>query len=278
MESEGDLDISLDYFDQDKLKAYNEVMWGFWDVIDFVPIVGTVARTTQAVVLAATGDSDGAKGAIANAGMNLVGDVLTVATGGASKIASASAKAGVKAAAKAAATAAVKTAAKQGTKEAIKIAFKAAVKAGSKAFIQAAKKGLNKTLKRKFINKYVKKQIKKSVKKAIKDLWEKAKEEESLPEELDFLTNAISQATGMTVDEVEQMTTNEFLLLFASIGEMPEATGINYGNTLQLVNQYNPAKGYLDSCGHNSTSTGYGVQTSSNPDRGPGTGTWQLMF
>ena len=52
---------------------------------------------------------------------------------------------------------------------------------------------------------------------------------------------------------------------------------INYGNKLKLVNQYNPEKGYLDSCGHNSTKTGYGVQTSSSPDRGPGTGTWQIV-
>ena len=65
----------------------------------------------------------------------------------------------------------------------------------------------------------VKKTIKKSVKKAIKELWSKAKEEESLPEELDFLLEAISQATGMTVDEVEQMDTYDFLYLTASIGE-----------------------------------------------------------
>ena len=47
----------------------------------------------------------------------------------------------------------------------------------------------------------------------------KAKEEESLPEEFDFLIEAISQATGMTVDAVEQMDTYDFLCLTASIGE-----------------------------------------------------------
>ena len=87
MESEGDLDISLDYFDQDRLKAYNEVMWSVWDVVDFVPLVGSVARTGQAAVLLAQGDTEGAKTAAANAGMNLVGDAATILTGGASKIA-----------------------------------------------------------------------------------------------------------------------------------------------------------------------------------------------
>ena len=220
MESEGDLDISLDYFDQDRLKAYNEVMWSVWDVVDFVPLVGSVARTGQAAVLLAQGDTEGAKTAAANAGMNLVGDVATVLTGGASKIASASAKVAAKAGTKAAVKAVAKAGVKAGTKEAIKIAFKAGVKAAAKGFIKNVEKKLTRTLTTKYLKKYVKKTIKKSVKKAIKELWSKAKEEESLPEELDFLTEAIGQATGMTVDEVEQMDTNDFLYLLASIGEM----------------------------------------------------------
>ena len=61
MESEGDLDISVDYFDKDRLEAYEEVMWGAWDALDFVPIVGTVARTGQAAVYLVQGDTEGAK-------------------------------------------------------------------------------------------------------------------------------------------------------------------------------------------------------------------------
>ena len=225
MESEGDLDISHDYFDQDKLKAYNEVMWGVWDVIDFIPIGGPVARAGQAGVYLVQGDTEGAKSAALNAGMNLVGDVATIATGGASKIASVGAKAGIKAAAKAGAKAAakavVKAGAKQGTKAAMKIALKAGVKAAGKGFIKGAQKKLTKTLMKQTLKKYVVGQIKAAPKQAIKGLWSKAKKEGSLPEDLDFLVESISQATGMTVDEVEQMDPADFLRLTASIGELP---------------------------------------------------------
>ena len=39
--------------------------------------------------------------------------------------------------------------------------------------------------------------------------------------DLDELIEAISQATRMTIDEVVQMDTDDFLLLTASIGEQP---------------------------------------------------------
>ena len=226
MESEGDLDISFDYFDQDKLKAYNEVMWGPMDALDFIPVVGAVARTGQAAVYLAQGDTEGAKTAALNAGMNLLGDVATVATGGASKVASVSAKVGMKAAAragaKAAARAVAKAGAKQGTKEAAKIALKAGTKAAVKGFVKGARKNLTKSLKKRYIKKYVKKQIKREVKQQIEDIWNQIKEEQSLPKEFDELIEAISQATGITVDDVEQMTTEDFLFLTASIGEQPE--------------------------------------------------------
>merc|ERR1740133_491535 len=45
---------------------------------------------------------------------------------------------------------------------------------------------------------------------------------------------------------------------------------------IKLVNQYDPAKGYLDTCNHNGTNTGFGVETSSNPNRDGGSGTWQI--
>ena len=49
---------------------------------------------------------------------------------------------------------------------------------------------------------------------------------------------------------------------------------------IKLVNQldhYDPPKGYLDTCNHNDTNTGFGVQTSSNPNRDGGSGTWQII-
>ena len=49
---------------------------------------------------------------------------------------------------------------------------------------------------------------------------------------------------------------------------------------IKLVNQldhYDPPKGYLDTCNHNDTNTGFGVQTSSNPNRDGGSGTWQIV-
>ena len=49
---------------------------------------------------------------------------------------------------------------------------------------------------------------------------------------------------------------------------------------IKLVNQldhYDPPKGYLDTCNHNDTNTGFGVQTSSDPNRDGGSGTWQII-
>eukprot|EP00964_Phaeocystis_antarctica_P152768 scaffold120796_cov60-Phaeocystis_antarctica.AAC.2 len=53
---------------------------------------------------------------------------------------------------------------------------------------------------------------------------------------------------------------------------------VNYGDMIKLVNQYDPAKGYLDTCNHNGTNTGFGVETSSNPNRDGGSGTWQIVW
>ena len=62
--------------------------------------------------------------------------------------------------------------------------------------------------------------------------------------------------------------------------EEKEPLTMIYGDMIKLVNQYDPAKGYLDTCNHNSDRTGFGVQTSSNPTRHPtpdgGSGTWQI--
>jgi len=52
---------------------------------------------------------------------------------------------------------------------------------------------------------------------------------------------------------------------------------VMYGDKIKLINQYNPAKGYLDTFGIVNDDTGYGVVTSSNPNRDGGSGTWQLI-
>ena len=51
---------------------------------------------------------------------------------------------------------------------------------------------------------------------------------------------------------------------------------VMYGDMVKLINQYNPANGYLDTFGHSGRG-GYGVETSPNPDRDGGSGTWQVV-
>lgn len=57
-----------------------------WDVIDFIPIVGTVARLGESAVLAVQGQGDEALDALSDAGMNMAGDALGLVTGGAGKL------------------------------------------------------------------------------------------------------------------------------------------------------------------------------------------------
>lgn len=58
-----------------------------WDVVDFIPIIGTVARLGESVVLVAQGRSEDALESLKNAGMNVAGDALGLATGGVGKFA-----------------------------------------------------------------------------------------------------------------------------------------------------------------------------------------------
>ena len=46
---------------------------------------------------------------------------------------------------------------------------------------------------------------------------------------------------------------------------------------IKLVNQYDAAKVYLDMCCFNDTNDGFGVRTSSDPNRDGGSGTWQII-
>jgi len=48
METDG-IDITDTYFDRTELKKYKATMWSIWDTLDCIPLVGTVARTGQAI-------------------------------------------------------------------------------------------------------------------------------------------------------------------------------------------------------------------------------------
>ena len=55
---------------------------------------------------------------------------------------------------------------------------------------------------------------------------------------------------------------------------------VRKGDMIKLVNQldkYDPPKGYLDTCCFNDTNDGFGVRTSSDPNRDGGSGTWQII-
>lgn len=58
-----------------------------WDIVDFIPVVGSVARLGESVVLAAQGRGDDAVESLKVAGMNVAGDALGLATGGVGKMA-----------------------------------------------------------------------------------------------------------------------------------------------------------------------------------------------
>jgi hypothetical protein len=182
MESDGTLDIADTYWDLEILKEYKETMFGWWDVLDCVPLVGGVARSTQAAVLMAAGDKKGAEDAAKNAAMNFAGDALGLATGGAGKVAATAARTGAKIA--------IKKGVKAGVKAGVKKASKAMVKV--KRMPKLTKDWMIKTSKRRF-----KKKIKKEAKKAVKDLVEEGKE--MVREELEF---RLEEATGITVSEL----------------------------------------------------------------------------
>ena len=95
------------------------------------------------VIVIATGDTDAAYEAYANAGGNLVSDVLTVATGGAG-YATRIAKAGLK------------TGLSTGAKVLAKEGAEAAIKAAGKASMRLVRKKLSKAAIKKYAKKYAK--------------------------------------------------------------------------------------------------------------------------
>lgn len=199
MESDGDLDVKKDYFDPEKLKNYMETMaWSLMDAADCIPIVGAVARTAETGYCLANGDTEGAKEAAINAGLNVAGDALGVVTGGTGKVA----MCGVRAAGK--------VAMKQGAK--------AALKAGAKAI----SKKMTKEWWKSYAKKYIKKKIKKEYRKQVKQAWKRFEEDGELPDELGPMVECLSNATGMTPKEIYDMDQNDFLMCLASIADLPD--------------------------------------------------------
>ena len=89
-----------------------------------------------------------------------------------------------------------------------------------------------------------------------------------------------SAATGLYVHPHGGNPTTNTKLMFFPGCDRPErlklrAVGavVMYGDMIKLINQYNARKGYLDTCNHSGRG-GYGVETSPNPDRDGGSGTW----
>lgn len=102
-----------------------------WDVVDFIPVVGTVARLGESAVLAVQGKGDEALDALSDAGMNVAGDALGLVTGGAGKLVVAGGRTVAKVAVKGARTA---------TKVAEGGVARAGVKATEKQAMSAARK------------------------------------------------------------------------------------------------------------------------------------------
>lgn len=71
--------------------------WSFWDALDFIPIVGEVARLGQGVVLGIQGKWNEAGEAFTSMSMDLAGDALGLVTGGSGKAGVVAGRVGVKA-------------------------------------------------------------------------------------------------------------------------------------------------------------------------------------
>jgi len=199
MESDGDLDVKKDYFDPEMLKEYTETMnWSLMDAADCIPIVGAVARTAEAGVCLASGDTEGAKEAAMNATLNAAGDALGVVTGGGGKVAMA------------------------GVRAAGKVAMKAGAKAALKAAAKAISKKMTKEWWKSYAKKYIKKKIKKEYRKQVKQAWKRFEDDGELPDELTPMVDILSNATGMTPKEVYDMDQNDFLMCLASIADLPD--------------------------------------------------------
>lgn len=111
-----------------KFKFWNtrQHMGWFWDVVDFIPVVGTVARGVEATALGITGQGDAALEALKAAGINAGSDVLGAVTLGAGKVAVTGARGVAKLAGRGAIRAGEEALTKEGVKASARVAARAA--------------------------------------------------------------------------------------------------------------------------------------------------------
>jgi len=124
--------------------------------------------------------------------------------------------------AKAAMRAGAKAAAKVAIKGGVRAAFQAGVRAAGRSFLRTAQEKLTRQFMTKFVRKYAVKKIKKGPKDAVEMLWEKCREEEEMPQELDHLVLQLHLATGMDINEIFKMAPSDFLGLFGSVAMLPD--------------------------------------------------------
>lgn len=201
MESDG-VDISHDYFDQTKIGGFKDVLWGWnpMEVMDCIPIVGTVARVAEAGVKVSQGDMDGARASLGEAALNAAGDAVGLATGGTGKVAMTAARVGAKVV--------VKQAVKQGVKQ--------AVKAGARAAVRAVSKQLTRKAMQSYAKKYFKKKIKAAVKREAKAILKDGKQ--MVRDELEAVAKQV-----MDNEEAENLDDQELYEVVQTIAECEDA-------------------------------------------------------
>ena len=174
------------------------------NVLDFIPIVGTVYRSGKAIANHAMGDHEEAQKQWVEAGMNAAGDALGLVTGGTGKVAANAARVGVKVAGK--------VVLKEGVKQGVKLAGRAAARAVRKQLTKAAMKA--------YAKKYFKKKIKKAVKKAIKEEMDKYFNHDGSSRE--ELVEKLIEGIGATQEELDELDDQALLDLAQSAVDYDE--------------------------------------------------------
>lgn len=155
-------------------------MWGVWDAVDAVPIVGTAARGVASVEAYARGDEDAAKEHAQNFAFNAAGDAAGLMTGGSGKVAMVAGRAGAKVLVKHGAT----------------VATQKVIKVGKKGFKRNVKKNI--------------KDLPGNIKKECKGQIEAIIEEEA-DVSRKMLEDVISEGLQVPLDELREMPKHELL-------------------------------------------------------------------
>merc|ERR1719336_2946964 len=103
---------------------------------------------------------------------------------------------------------------------------KVAVKQGAKVALKAGAKAMSKKMTKawwkSYAKKYLKKKIKEEGREQVRQAWERF-QEEGFPEELGSVIDSLSNATGMTREEVNDMGRDDILMCAASIADLPDS-------------------------------------------------------